>query len=330
MTARDLGVTLPFPDVSLADHRPLLRRLVEAGYTDVWTGEVSDLDGFTPLALWAGWEDQLTLSCAVTSVFTRGPAILAMTAAAMAEAAPGRVRFGIGAGSNIIVENWNGVPFQRPYQKVVDTLRFLRETLGGERATDHETVHAAGFKLGRPVTTPPRLVVAALGPRMQDLAAREADGVVLNFLSAQDVAMVRERCDAVDRVVPTPLEVSARIFVIPGTSDAVETAARRHLAGYLTVPVYARFQDWLGRGPELADMQAAWAAGDRRGATAALQEKTLRDLVVYGSAEECAAGVQAYFDAGLDAATLYLLPTPEPLSPSERIDFLAELAANLS
>lgn len=326
--SRRLGVTLPFDDVALADHRPLLRQLVAAGYTEAWTGEVAALDGYTPLALFAGWEPEIGLSCAVSSVFTRGPGVLAMTAAAMAEVAPGRVRFGIGSGSNVIVSSWNGVPFERPYQKVADTLRFLREVLAGERATDRETVHAEGFKLLRPPAVPPQLIVAALGPRMQELAAAEADGVCLNFLSASDVATVRARA-AVPRSVESPLEISGRIFVLPGDGDAVETAARRHISGYLTVPVYAQFQDWLGRGPELADMQAAWAAGDRKGATKAVPQHVVRDLVVYGSPEECAERVDAYFAAGLDAATLYVLPAAEPLSAEDRVRFLVDLAEAL-
>jgi probable F420-dependent oxidoreductase len=329
VAAGKLGVTLPFDDVSLRDHRPLLDRLIDSGYGEVWTGEVSANDGFSPLALWSGWYDQLSVTCAVTSVFTRGPGVLAMTAASMAEVAPGRCRFGIGAGSDVIVANWNGIPFERPYQKVADTLRFLRQTLSGERADDYPTVHGKGFVLARPVPVPPRLIVAALGPRMQELAAAEADGVCLNFLSARDVATVRGRCAGVDRIVSGPLETSVRIFVIPGAGDAVETAARRFIAGYLTVGVYARFQDWLGRGPELVPMQEAWAAGDRRKATQAIDTQTVRDLIVFGTPGDCAARVQDYFDAGADAATLYLLPTPEPLPPGDRVDFLTELAANL-
>lgn len=329
MTSGKLGVTLPFDDVSLRDHQYLLRDLIDGGYGEVWTGEVSANDGFSPLALWAGWYEQLSVSCAVASVFTRGPGVLAMTAASLAEVAPGRCRFGIGAGSDVIVANWNGVPFERPYQKVADTLRFLRQTLAGERADDYPTVHGKGFVLARPVAVPPRLIVAALGPRMQELAAAEADGMCLNFLSAGDVTTIRRRCATVNRTVGEPLEISVRIFVILGTGDAAESAARRFIAGYLTVGVYAKFQEWLGRGPELVPMQQAWAAGDRKGATAAIDGQTVRDLIVFGTPAECAARVQEYFEAGADAATLYLLPNREPLPPGDRVGFLTELAANL-
>lgn len=323
---RSLGVTLPFDDVPLLAHRPLLRRLVAGGYRDVWTGEVAGPDGFGPLMLFRGWEDDLGLSCAAASVFTRGPGVLAMTAATLAEAAPGRCRFGIGAGSSVLAETWNGVRFERPYQRVVDTLRFLRQTLAGERADDQPTVHGAGFRLARPVEVPPRLLVAVAGPRMQDFAAAEADTMALNFLSADDVGTIVRRTAGVERLAPGPLETAVRVFLLPREGPGAEQAARRFLAGYLTVPGYAAFQRWLGREELLAPMSAAWRAGDRRAAVAAVPDRVLRDLVVFGSPAECAAAVGGYFDGGADAVTLALVPDPDAVAPGERVDFLVELA----
>lgn len=322
-----LGITLPFDDVPLHAHRPLLRALVAGGYDEVWTGEVAGNDGFGPLLLFRGWEDDITVSCAAASVFTRGPGVLAMTAATLAEVAPGRCRFGIGAGSPVLAETWNGVPFERPYQRVVDTLRFLRRTLAGEKAEDLPTVHGAGFRLTRPVEVPPRLLVAVAGPRMQDFAAAEADTMALNFLSATDVATIRTRTAGVERAVPTPLETAVRVFLVPGEGPAAEAAARRFLAGYLTVPTYAAFQSWLGREELLAPMNAAWQAGDRRGAMAAVPDEVLRDLVVFGTPEQCASSVDRYFDHGADVVTLALLPDAEGMGPMDRVDFLTRIAS---
>ena len=270
-----IGVTLPLDDVPLVAHRRLLRTLVEAGITEVWTGEVNALDGFGPLALFRGWEETITVSCAAASVFTRGPGVLAMTAATLAEAAPGACRFGIGAGSPVLAETWNGVPFERPYRRTVDTFRFIRRALAGAKVGD-------GFRLARPVPTPPRLLLGVAGPRMQEFAAAEADTMALNFLSADDVQRIRDRVAGVPRIVATPLETAVRVFLLPRDGAAAEQAARRFLAGYLTVPTYAAFQRWLGRAELLAPMNAAWQAGDRRAAMAAIPDQVLDDLVVFG------------------------------------------------
>jgi probable F420-dependent oxidoreductase len=328
----DIGVTVPFEGLELHEHRAAVERLWDAGYTEVSTGEVNGVDAVTPLVLFSSWQPQLAVSCAVVSVFTRGPGTLAMTAAALAECAPGRARFGIGASSDRIVQGWNGIPFERPYSKVADTLEFLRSVLRDGRASDEvgQRVGSRGFRLARIPSHPPALVVAALGPRMQRLAAARADGVVLNWLGAGDVAFVREEAGRVPREVDAPFEIEARIFVIPGEDAATELAARRLTAAYLTVPVYANFQRWLGRGELLRDMTAAWEAGDRAGATAAVPEEVLSDLFVTGSPARCAAGVRRYLDAGVDVVTISLLaPHGATLSAAEQLDFLCELRAHV-
>lgn len=314
-----VGVTLPFDDLPLAAHRPLLRTLVEAGFAEVWTGEVNGLDGFAPLALFRGWEDEITVSCAAASVFTRGPGVLAMTAATLAEVAPGRSRFGIGAGSSVLAETWNGVPFERPYQRVVETFRYVRQALAGQKV-------GGGFRLARPVDVPPKLLLAVAGPRMQDFAAAEADTMALNFLSPDDVARIRARSALVERVAPEPLETAVRVFLLPREGPDAERAARRFLAGYLTVPTYAAFQRWLGRAELLAPMDAAWKAGDRRAAMDAIPDEVLHDLVVFGSPAECAAAVDRYVERGADIVTLALVPDPDAAQAEARVEFLAEIA----
>lgn len=334
-----VGVTLPFHGLPLHQHRDLVDRLADAGFGEVSTGEVNGIDGLSVLLMSAAWRPELLVSASVVSAFTRGPSILASTAAGLAEAAPGRARFGIGAGSDRIVHDWNGVPFERPYSKVAHTLRFLRGVLSGERgsaAEDTPTGRAAAalgvtdFRLGRVPEIPPALVVAALGPRMQRLAAAEADGVALNFLSPRDVTTVRAAADGVQRQLPMPLNVQVRVFVVPGEGDSGEVAARRQLAAYLTVPVYTNFQRWLGRGDELTDLLEAWAAGDRRKAVEVVPDQIVKDLFLIGSPRTCAEGVQRYLDAGVDIPTLAMMPPHgAEMAAGEQVDFLCELASHL-
>ena len=104
------GMTVPLPG-PLHSHREQLVELADLGYTDVWSAESDGGDGFTPLALAAAWEPRLRLGTAIVPAYTRAPALMAQTAAALADAAPGRFALGIGSSSNVIVEHWNGVPF---------------------------------------------------------------------------------------------------------------------------------------------------------------------------------------------------------------------------
>jgi probable F420-dependent oxidoreductase len=297
------GITVPFDGVSLGDHRRWYAELLRLGYTDVWTAETDGTDGFTPLALASAWEPQLQLGVAIIPAYTRGPALLAQSVAAMAEAAPGRFTLGIGTSSDVIVTRWNGVPFEEPYKRVRDTIRFLRSALAGDKVTcEYDTFAVRGFRLSRPVEHPPPIFLAALRPGMLRLAGREADGVIINWLSAEDVATVKP---AVEADIP----VAARIFVCPSEdTDMVREVGRRMIAAYLNVGVYAAFHRWLGRGPALEPMWTAWEAGDRKGALAAIPDEVVDALVVHGSFDECRAHVGRYVANGVDIPVMAVIP----------------------
>ncbi|WP_084955494.1 LLM class F420-dependent oxidoreductase [Thermoactinospora rubra] len=300
------GMTIPFYDRSLADAKPLIAELSALGYTDAWSAEVNGVDGFTPLALAADWAPGLRLGTAIVPVSTRGPGLLAMSAATLADLAPGRFVLGIGSSSPAIVENWNAGRFDRPFARTRDTLRFLRKALAGEKVTErYETFEVKGFKLERAPKTPPKIVLAALRPRMLHLAAEEADGAITNWLSPEDVRKVRAE-------IGQDTELIARLFVcVSQDVDKVREMARWMLATYLNVPVYAAFHAWLGRGELLRPMHEAWAAGDRQAALKALPDEVVDELIVYGDAAACKARIRKYVDNGLDTPVIALIPSEE-------------------
>jgi probable F420-dependent oxidoreductase len=203
----------------------------------------------------------------------------------------------------VIVARWNDIPFEHPYHRTRDVVRFLRQALGGGKVdATYDTFSVRGFRLGRPPAVVPPILVAALRPGMLHLAGSEGDGAIINWLSAADVARV------VPEVGPGK-EIVARIFVCPSEdSDAVRAIARRLIAAYLNVPVYAAFHEWLGRGPLLQEMWGAWKAGDRKAALAAIPDQVVDDLVLHGSPSEVRAHIQRYVDNGVTTPALALVP----------------------
>src|ERR1700694_2034958 len=144
------GMTVPLDGVPLAEHREIYQELADLGYTDLWSSEANGTDAFIPLALAAAWTPSLRLGCAIVPAYTRGPGLMAMSVAAMAEAAPGRFAFGIGTSSNVIVANWNDGPFDERYKRTRDMVRFLRQALTGDRVDAvFDTFKVKGFRLGR-------------------------------------------------------------------------------------------------------------------------------------------------------------------------------------
>ncbi|MCU1429938.1 MAG: class F420-dependent oxidoreductase [Actinomycetia bacterium] len=300
------GVTVPFEDLPLHAQRERFEMVHDLGYTDVWSSEADGVDAFTPLSLAAAWAPNLRAGTAIVPAFTRGPAVIAQTAAAMAQAAPAGFACGIGASSEAIVEHWNGIAFDRPYQRTRDLARFLRAAFTGEKVTEsYDTFEVRGFRLARPPAAPVPILIAALRPQMLRLAGTHADGAILNWLSAEDVAAV------------TPLvhaggpgkEIVARIMVAPSSdAAAVRERCRPLFAAYLNVPGYAAFQDWLGRGSVLTPMWDAWKARERKQAVELVPDKVIDELVVHGTPEECRAKIRRYVEHGVTTPVVAILP----------------------
>ena len=314
------GITVPFDGVPLHEQRPWFEELETLGYTDVWSAEAGAFDAFTPLALAAAWAPKLRLGTAIVPAYTRGAATLAQTVAAMCQAAPGRFALGIGTSSEVIVENWNGIPFEKPYQRVRDTIRFLRAALSGEKVTaEYETFAVKGFRLGAEVSEMPPILVAALRPGMLRLAGTEGDGAIINWLSADDVKTVVP-------YVGENKEIVARIFVLATTDrDLVRFVGRRSIAAYLNVPVYAAFHEWLGRGLMLAPMWDAWRAGDRAAATEAIPDELIDEIIVHGTADQIREHLARFTANGVTT------PAPAILGSGEEVrEVIRALAPNAS
>ena len=300
------GMTIPLDGVPLHEQRDWIEELVDRGYTDLWTAEAGGSDGFTPLALASTWAPTARLGCAIFPAYTRGPALFAMSAASLASAAPGRFVLGVGSSSNVIVENWNGIPFEKPYQRTRDVVRFLRRALSGEKVSEqYETFQVKGFRLGVPVAEPPKILVAALREGMLKLAGREGDGAIINWLSAEDV----KRVAPIVKQQGEGKEIVARIFVCPNPdAEQVRAMARFAVNTYLNVPVYAAFHEWLGREGVLQDMWSKWREGDRKGAAASIPDEVVDDLIVHGPPEKCREHIQRYVENGVDTPVIGLLP----------------------
>src|SRR3984885_8132346 len=239
-------MTVPCAGVPLGSHADLYRRVEALGYDDLWSAEAPNgADGFTPLALAAPVTERVRLATGIVNPFTRGPAVLAQTAAALQEASEGRFVLGLGASSDVVVERFNDGTFAKPLSKVREAVQRLRPVL---TAPPEEGL--GGLRLERPVTDSVPIVLAALRARMLGLAGELADGAFTNFLPLSATGRVggghRAGVEAAGRDAG---ELVCRFFVLPG--DEGHELARMMFVNYGSVPVYTEFFRWLGWGERL-------------------------------------------------------------------------------
>ena len=299
---RRSGLTIPLFGHALGEHGDIVREAEELGYTDLWSFETSGIDGFSPLVYAAAFSKTARLGTAIVSSFTRGPAILAMSAAAVEQAAPGRFVLGIGASTEAIVQGWNGIPFEKPVSSVRESVRRMRLALGGERMNLADGERGA-FKLDAKPSTPIPIYCGALRGGMLRMAGQVADGIVINFLPPsavpQVVAEVRRGAEAAGRD-PDAVDVVCRhMLCVDGLTEETRAVARFILAVYVSSPPYEAFLRWIGMGELIDPVLARWRSGDRQGALAAMSDELIRSLLIVGDVDECRARIEEYRAAGV-------------------------------
>jgi 5,10-methylenetetrahydromethanopterin reductase len=227
------------------------RAAKDAGFSTVWSSQIFGADALTVLAVVAREVDGIGLGTGVIPVHPRHPQVLAQQALTVQAISKGRLTLGIGLSHQVVVEGLWGYSFDAPGTYMRQYLDAIVPMLRGETVNVHGSRVSAVTvgPVGPAGSTPPRLVIAALGPKMLELAATLTDGTVTWMTG---VATLR------DYIVPTITEAAAAagrpapevIASLPvcctsdagGAKERIDTA----LAIYPTLPSYKAMLDKEG------------------------------------------------------------------------------------
>lgn len=283
-------------------------RLAESvGYRSFWTAEATGPEAFSLLAAAGSAAPGLDLGTGVLALQLRTPMVTAMGAATLQALHPDReILLGFGISSPVVASRWHGAAYgDRPLQQVREYLTLLRLCLSGEKvdfAGDFYTVK--GFRLGVKLgERRPKLILAALNPKMLRLGGELADGVLLNYLPASHVPWSVEQVRAGGSA-----EVYAYVHAALCEPHEGLELAKRDIWSYAVVDSYARNFERAGYGDEIAAIREAQAAGDRDAAIAAVSDRMADEIDVRGDAATVAATMRAYVDGGVDVPVLMPLP----------------------
>lgn len=321
-----LAISVPVPGPELKDSLDYAVEAERLGYDEAWLAEVGGPDAFSLAGALAVRTNQV-IGTAVVPIYNRTPMVLAMTAATLSQLSGNRFVLGLGTSSENIVTRWNGIPFEKPYTRMRETLDVVKRLLAGEKVTyEGETVRLEGYQVQVPPAGEPKVYIGALNQRMLRLAGEMADGVILNMLAPehlkQVLAEVAAGAEAAGRD-PAEIESVARIHMVYDQPFEVAASIVKAVFGaYAATTVYNKFFAWLGFEEEAEAIAEAWAAKDREGVAAGVSDDLVRTIAVTGNADECRARLDEYFDAGLDVAAL----NPLTMDPADAYRMMRELA----
>lgn len=303
------GLAMP-----IAEFPAIAREAESRGYRTAWIGEASGAEAIVLSTLLATHTTRIGIANGVIPVQTRTPIVYGQAAATLAHLAPGRFGLGLGLSSEIIVGQWHGLPFAPSIQQMREAVQIIRMTAAGERVNfDGQFYTLKNFRLAIPVPpTPPKIYLAALGPKMCALAGEVADGVLLNWIppSALPASIGHVEAGAKRagrRLSDIDVAVYVRTCVTDEAGPARETLAR-DITGYAIVSVYARFFEECGFSEEVEAVNRAWKAGDRAGAVKGISERVLDGLGAVGTLAECRAQMDAVARAGAVPVVLPFAP----------------------
>ena len=284
-----------------------IARLAESmHYRSLWTAEATGTDAFAPLGAVSAVAPGLGLGTGVIPIQLRTPPLAAMSAATLQGLSPeADVWLGLGVSAPGILRQHGKPGADRPLAMMREYVALVRECLSGESVTfEGDFWQVRRFRLGvRLGERRPKIVMAALNPRMLRLAGEVADGVLLNYIPASHVAPSIERIRAGGNAT-----VFAYVHAAVGDFERRAMSARRDLFNYAMADGYARMFRASGFAEEVDEIRARQAARDRDGALAAVSDRMIQAIDFIGDADDVTRFIRGYVDAGVEYPVLMPLP----------------------
>jgi F420-dependent oxidoreductase-like protein len=300
------------------------------GVDAVWSAEAWGHDAVSPLAFLAARTSRIRLGTGIMQAGTRTPALVAMTAMSMAALSEGRFMLGLGTSGPQVIEGWHGIPFDRPVQRMRETVEIVRRAMRGERVEHKGRVYQLPLPGGegkalrsaaRPRADVP-IYLATLTPRSLEMTGEIADGwlgtsfmpehahVFLDHLAAgatragrtlaqldlQVAAGVVSFSDDVERLIPPRKPGLAFTLGAMGSREHnfYNEAYRR--AGYEDVAI---------------EVQRLWLDNKREEAAARVPDELVMKTNLLGTEAMIRRRLETYRDAGI--AVLRVEPAGESL-----------------
>jgi F420-dependent oxidoreductase-like protein len=275
------------------------------GYDAVFTTHTMGRDGLITLAAYAAGTSTIRLGTGVVPCLPRHPIALGIEAATLDELAGGRLILGIGPSHQITMESFYGIKLERPAVRMREYVTILRSmfTTGGV-TFDGDFYHAAYQFMGYAPRKDIPIYIAALAPRMLNLAGSACDGDILwgclpTFIREGVTPALRKAATQAGRD-PSAVEVVAAIPTALTTNPAAAYEGfRKDFFVYMTLPFYRRAIAGAGYEGELKAFDDAGAAGDFAGQLAAISDRMLEEFLAVGDERKIADKIAEYRDAGV-------------------------------
>lgn len=281
----------------------------ENGFDDGWFSDPGAPDGLTTAAAIAPYAQTLRIGMAIVPVYTRSPTVLAASADILGQALPGRFVLGLGSSSEAILQAFNGIKLEKPLTRVKETAILVRSMLNGEKSdfTAMNTVYSRGY-LQDPSEPGVPIYLAALRPKMIEMAAEFGDGVIFNLWPRTALPKMLEHVEIGAKRAGKKLEdveiVNRFATIVTDDKPAAIEQFRRWFVPYFGNPVYNKFLSWCGYPDEAKELLEGWVARDRERTAAAFHDDLVDAIGVIGTPAEVRDRIRQHADEGITTSII--------------------------
>ena len=310
-----IGLGLPPTGHHFEVYLQVARQAEERGFESLWFGEAWGTETSTLVTAFLATTQRIHVGTGIISLYLRPPTLTAMQAASMDLVAPGRARLGIGVSTRNI-NTFHGIAWDRPVARTREYVDIVRRVLAGERVTRTDGFYQPrGFRLSLRLSAAMPIYLAAVNPRMLQLAGEIADGVLLAWLPARQIPhSLAEIAKGAERAGRRLSDIDIGCYVHTLVKQDREQALRqlRHvLVGYCQANTYIQGFRRFGYSDVLDEVHARWQAGDRKGAEEAIPDSMVEELFVFGPPEDCRTQLGHFIDAGVQQPIVASPPTSQ-------------------
>ncbi len=273
------------------------------GAKGAWLTENTFRDAFVEIAVLSNSTRRLRFGTMIAGIFSRSPMITALSSITISNLSRGRFVLGLGAQTKNSVEYWYGKRFEKPRTQMMEFVAICRQLLSGSRVTyEGKFQHVNELQLP-PSSYPVKIFIAAINPKMIQLAGQIADGILGTFwtpsyIRNHVIPNLKIGAEKAGRSLEG-FEVLCSIDCFPANDTVANDALKPHLISVATVPLFAPIFRVMGYESELELIKKAILHEDLNGAFSIISTDMLRDLEVYGSFVEIRSKLQEFRSAGL-------------------------------
>ena len=332
-----LGLILPYEGgLPFADALEMTQRAEALGFDSVWVPEAWGTDAISLLGALAARTERIRLGTGIVNVFSRTPTLLGQTAATLDLISNGRFILGLGTSGHQVISGWHGMRFDRPLQRMRETVEIVRRVLRQERLRFEGEIFTLnqGLKLlARPVRPTVPIFLATLTPAGLRLTGEVADGWIPTLFSPDHLDLFRPELEAGARAAGRSLDSLEIAPYVPVLIDDDRSAARDAIRPWVALYVggmgsraknfYNEVVQRYGFKEEARDIQELYLTGKKLEAIRRVPDTLVDAITIVGPPAYVRERVEAWSSAGV---TL-LLASVQGKTQADRLRTLQNLSA---